>query len=126
MIQAVALSIDPTFLPSLGIVLSGQLGVDLPPELGQPTACSDGDICWHWGDAARLVVAKDVDVEDPDVSCYNVGWRTAGLVGVEDCVDVGSASWFAGQEEYEQHFPMRTTTSRQSVPLVPGDMLQDR
>ena len=38
------------------IILSGQIGLDLPVELGQPTACSEGQICWQWGTAARLLV----------------------------------------------------------------------
>ncbi len=109
----------------VGTVLSGQLGGGLPPELGQSTPCSDGDICWQWGDAARLAVTKEIMVEDTDVSCYNVSWRTSGLAAVENCMDLGGAFWFAGQAEVVQHLPMRTSTSRQSIPLIPADMLQD-
>jgi len=28
----------------------------LPTELGQPTPCSDGPICWHWGSAAKFFI----------------------------------------------------------------------
>ena len=40
------------------IIFSGQLGLDLPPELGQPTPCSDGEVCWHWGTAAKISVQQ--------------------------------------------------------------------
>ena len=53
-----------------------------------------------------------------------------GLFGVintlvKHCLDIGDSYWFGGPEELVQHFPMRKENSRERVPYLPGDMLQD-
>lgn len=78
-------------------LLSGKLGQALPAELGQPTRCTDGDICWHWGSAARLTISKSMDNV-----CYDVNWTNKGLTSASDCFDIGNAAWFAGCEEHDQ------------------------
>ena len=35
-----------------------------------------------------------------------VEWRSSGLVSLKDCIELGSAKWFGGSEEYFQHFPL--------------------
>ena len=35
-----------------------------------------------------------------------VEWRSTGLVSLKDCIELGSAKWFGGSEEYFQHFPL--------------------
>ena len=40
-------------------------------------------------------------------------------------IDIGLSSWYGGPEELVQHFPMRRENSRERVPYLPGDMLQD-
>ena len=105
-------------------MLTSRLGLDLPPEIGSSAAaCStDAELCFQWGNAAKLSVVKSSD----DV-CYEFKWETAGLLSNRDCVDIdaGGAVWFGGAEEYNQHFPLRKSNSRAEVPFVTGDMLQD-
>ena len=40
-------------------------------------------------------------------------------------IEIGLSSWYGGPEELVQHFPMRRENSRERVPYLPGDMLQD-
>ena len=35
-----------------------------------------------------------------------VEWRSTGLVSLKNCIELGSAKWFGGSEEYFQHFPL--------------------
>jgi hypothetical protein len=51
------------------VIFGGQLGLDLPPELGQPTPCSDGPICWHWGSAAKLYIDQTSGVNFIYILC---------------------------------------------------------
>ena len=105
-----------------GVVYTGQMGLNLPPELGQASSCTDGAICWNWGATAKLIVDKSADD-----ACYNVKWETRDLASNRDCVDISSAPfWFGGPEEYYQHFPLQSSNSRDEAAYVPGDMLQDK
>ena len=106
-------------------MFTAQLGLDLPPEIGSSsTTCSTNDeLCFEWGNTAKLSVAKS-----EDGICYKFKWETVGLVSNKDCVDIdtGGAVWYGGAEEYEQHFPLRKSNSRAEVAYVTGDMLQDK
>ena len=65
------------------------------------------------------------DIFSPDGVCYNINWKSEVLKSLQDCFDLTEGHrWFAGPEEYEQHFPISHDSERRSVPYVPGDMLQ--
>ena len=49
---------EPFSSVDIDVILSGQLGLDLPVELGQPTSCSEGLACWQWGTAAKLSIEQ--------------------------------------------------------------------
>ena len=103
-------------------MLSVRLGVDLPPELGDPTSCTDntedGDIiCWNWGKAAQFQVRESETSSQEETECYDVIWQNqnhipyrgdASLTSMTDCFLLEDDTyWFVGPEEYHQHFPMR-------------------
>ena len=103
-------------------MLSAHLGVDLPPELGEPTSCiNDTDahdvICWNWGKAAQFQVTKLDTSDEEENSCYDIRWQNqkyvpsrgdASLSSMTDCFLLEDDTyWFVGPEEYYQHFPMR-------------------
>jgi hypothetical protein len=46
------------------LVFSGQLGLDLPQELGQPTPCSDSALCWQWGSVAKLQIDRTSGMDE--------------------------------------------------------------
>lgn len=106
-------------------ILVAELGVALPPVLGQPVDCSDanaGDLCREWGSAARLSITPFFH------ACYDLTWTTNSLQAHMDCIDIDDGrgtKWFGGPEEYYQHFPMNNSFTREKVPYLPGDMLQD-
>ena len=102
--------------------MSARLGVDLPPELGDPTPCKDGDddidrICWNWGEAAQFQVDKRDGSSSDDDACYDISWQNqeyipfrgeSSLRSMTDCfVLEDDTHWFVGPEEYHQHFPMQ-------------------
>lgn len=104
--------------------LAGQLGLNLSSVLGQPSKCSEGDICWRWGTASDYVA--ELAVSQMGDSCYSIIWQTELLRGFKDCIEIGNAHWYVGPEEFYQHFPLDRSATRQSVAYLPGDMLQDK
>lgn len=104
-----------------GDLLSWNLGTELPHELEDPTQCSNGNICWKWGNLAQLTVDKSSDGQ-----CYEVNWSVNQLSSAMDCFKIGEAKWFVGAEEYFQHFPMELEQNKRTlVPFLPGDMFQN-
>eukprot|EP00094_Tigriopus_californicus_P007111 TCALIF_06846-PA protein Name:"Similar to Kiaa1161 Uncharacterized family 31 glucosidase KIAA1161 (Mus musculus)" AED:0.06 eAED:0.06 QI:229/0.25/0.2/1/0.5/0.4/5/0/668 len=104
-----------------GEKLTWALGTSLPRELRDPEQCSSGNICWQWGNLARLSVDKSSDDQ-----CYEVTWSVNQLSATMDCFKIGDAKWFTGAEEYFQHFPMEPEQNKRPlVPFLPGDMLQN-
>ena len=67
-----------------------------------------------------------MDVTLPNEHCVQLSWKTEILSMVEDCIDIGDGYWYGGPEELNQHFPMSPQNSRERVPYLPGDMLQDK
>ena len=103
-------------------MLSAHLGVDLPPEIGEPTSCieetADNDlVCLNWGQAAQFQVKEMKGPDGEETGCYNVQWQNqkyipyrkdASLKSMTDCFLLEDGTyWFVGPEEYHQHFPMR-------------------
>ena len=110
----------PKYISENTVLLSARLGVDLPPELGEPTPCIEDSvntdhICWAWGEAAQFQVDKRN--ADDDDTCYDITWQNreyipfrgeASLRSMTDCFLLeDDTHWFVGPEEYYQHFPMR-------------------
>lgn len=123
------------------ISLRGQLGLQVPPELGEATTCSDSTLCWTWGNVAKLAISKSqgtifvivlrrggkesVYCKILDDVCYDIMWTSTILKSFEDCFNLEDEHyWFVGPEEYEQHFPIKADNQRRPVPYLPGDMLQ--
>ena len=105
-------------------MLTGELGVRLPPglpppQLLEPCPVAESDSCWLWGDLAQLRVHQEEE------NCYQLHWSVRGLAVVEDCLDIGEAHWYGGPEERVQHFPLRRDNSRGRVAYLPGDMIND-
>ena len=109
------------------ILFKGSLGKSLP--VGTETIdCNEPgkeDICLDFGHGdgglARL------SIQALDDTCYAIAWTTNTLNGFRDCFDIDpETKWFGGPEEYYQHFPLNNSNVRDSVPYLPGDMLQDR
>ena len=103
-------------------ILSSHLGIDLPPELGEPTSCKDETdeediICWNWGMAAQFQVTKLKIADEDESNCYEITWQNpehisyrgdASLSSMTDCFLLEDETyWFVGPEEYHQHFPMQ-------------------
>lgn len=98
------------------------MGLKLPPILGQSTNCLEGDICKQWGSVASF------SVKQIDSFCSEIKWTSDVVQEFQDCFAISkdTTKWFGGPEEYYQHFPMDGNAVRESVPYLPGDMLQDK
>ena len=103
------------------VVLDANLGLDLPSGLKDPTDCSETGFCKQWGSLAQLQVFADGEF------CHDLEWTTSALKSLKDCIAINDeAQWFGGPEEYYQRFPMNKQAKRESVPYLPGDMLQSK
>ena len=103
------------------VILKGKLGQDLPiSELDNSLEpCSDQDLCFEWGTVAKL------SLNPTDENCADIQWESKILKSFTDCFDIeDDTKWFGGPEEYYQRFPMDPNFPRESVPYLPGDMLQ--
>ena len=108
------------------MLFEGTIGETLPNGK-EATDCSDAnkeEICLNFGtggDLARL------SIQAFDDTCYDITWTSDVLNGFKDCFDLNpETKWFGGPEEYYQHFPLENSNVRESVPYLPGDMLQDK
>ena len=103
-------------------MLSARLGVDLPPELGEPISCTDESdaediVCWKWGQAAQFQVKEMRYSSEDETECYDIQWQNqkyipyrgdTSLRSMTDCFLLEDETfWFVGPEEYHQHFPLR-------------------
>ena len=97
------------------------LGKNLPKGL-EVNECTTSEICLDFGNAARFTV------EAFDDTCYDLHWVSKNyLKSFKDCFAIDSKThWYGGPEEDFQHFPLNDSNNRDSVPYLPGDMLQDK
>ena len=116
------------------LVLSGILGANLHVEK-LPAYC-DGtheensihdqgfrDICLSWKDLADLRIRY---YEDGAVSCYDVSWisRSSDFL-LEDCFDLGEASWYGMGLVYSQTWPINSH-SVGKIPFLTGTVYDDQ
>ena len=86
-----------------------------------PNECQEKEACFEWGSVAKVSVEKYGEF------CYDFKWTTKNLQNFKDCFFLRESDhWFGGPEEYYQRFPINKKAKRNSVPYLPGDMLQDK
>ena len=64
------------------ILLDGNLGVELPEGLSEPTYCQDDKSCLEWGTLARISLRQDGEY------CTDVIWETSVLKSLKDCFNI--------------------------------------
>ncbi|XP_070536046.1 myogenesis-regulating glycosidase-like [Ptychodera flava] len=104
-----------------GVVLSGDLGGNLPasPEHSTCDGHGDGSACIQWEDVAKLEMKSEVFGEN---TCYDIKWTALDKDHtLLDCFWLKGAHWYGSAEMYYQLWPIEQWDEPMTLYLS-GDM----
>ncbi|XP_075210877.1 myogenesis-regulating glycosidase-like [Lycorma delicatula] len=82
------------------VKLRGEIGMNLPEELGHPTFCKDSLHCLDWKTEVKLMIKQT------SRKCHVFIWKSIIDEPLMDCFNYGNDNWFGGPVNSFQYWPI--------------------